>query len=150
MNLGVLLSANNCNCILGIPTSDYLGGGPDAGFSAKCPTLLLWGDQDNVAWPRRPRPLGDLLKSNFPQLNAFWVRGSHHNLQFDGVVGVAQAMEAFLNPREAGRGGRRSVSLLKTLLWFTNRKIERMAFDTAEPADIMQMATTTPSVRAKL
>eukprot|EP00931_Biecheleriopsis_adriatica_P108139 TRINITY_DN82476_c0_g1_i1.p1 TRINITY_DN82476_c0_g1~~TRINITY_DN82476_c0_g1_i1.p1 ORF type:complete len:557 (-),score=60.71 TRINITY_DN82476_c0_g1_i1:41-1711(-) len=116
--LGVLLNANNVNTLVGPVFSDYLG---ETSIGSRHSTLLLWGDCDRVACPRSG--LGPFLRSRFPDLQAYWLKGGGHNIQVDSAVTVARTMHAWLDP---GDSEARQSSLAEAMLFATKASLQKM------------------------
>lgn len=127
--LGVLFSPNNCNVLFNLAWREYAGAAEQ--FGTNLPTLLLWGDCDTVAIPRRRGDLYPYLRAQFPDLRGFWVVGASHNLQIDAAVVCARAMEAFLDPPHGGGAG--SGGLAEAMLSLTDRRLLRMDLDNVDP-----------------
>merc|ERR1719421_738152 len=87
--LSVLFSPNNVNTLFGLRYQEYLGQ-TSSRFGTERPTLLLWGDQDKIAWPRSDERLMPYLNKRFPNLEAFWVKGGDHNIQIDSFVAISR------------------------------------------------------------
>jgi len=122
--LGVLLSPNNSNMIFGMDYNEYLG---NDRVGSDRPTLLLWGDKDNIAFPRRPEFLGPCVHALFPRVEGHWVRGGGHNIQLDSAVAVARAMDSWLRGCAQGDGG-----TVEKLLFMLDPKLEPMALPVEE------------------
>jgi len=136
--LGVLLSPNNCSLMFGMRYRDYFGI-PLRG--TQCPMLLLWGDEDDVAVPRRAPDLGRYLKARYVHLDAFWVQGGSHNIQLDRAVATARFMDAWLRTGDCENS--RSHGPTEKLLGIaTDSRVERMDFDMAgQPSHSTQPVT---------
>lgn len=100
--LSVLFSPNNVNTLFGLRYQEYLGQ-TSSRFGTELPTLLLWGDQDKIAWPRSEERLMPYLNKRFPNLEAFWVEGGDHNIQIDSFVAISRCMDDFLGPICGGK-----------------------------------------------
>lgn len=101
--LGIALSANNLNTLLSQPYANYLCD-QAFGVGRMHPTLLLWGDADDVCIPRTFENLAPYVAERFPKLDAFFVRGGGHNIQLGAVFAVSYAMDAWLRAPEAEVG----------------------------------------------
>merc|ERR1740121_2682346 len=126
---------------------EYLG---NRDFGTKHPTLLLWGDQDDIAKPRRAGPLGRCLRSSFPHLDAFWVKGGGHNIQLDSVSTVASAMDDWLRHGDVdvlAAAARSFAGPLPLLLSLTRTELRKMSFPSGEMEGEGQLAS---GLRAKL
>lgn len=119
--LGVFLSANNSNMLVGLLYKEYLG---SQQIGTLNPTLLLWGDRDELAKPRQPEPLARYLSHIFPRLDAYWVKGGGHNIQIDSASAVARAMDAWLDSGDINASLK--TDLADVVLFPTRAKLERM------------------------
>mmetsp|Transcript_48482 Transcript_48482/g.138573 ORF Transcript_48482/g.138573 Transcript_48482/m.138573 type:complete len:598 (+) Transcript_48482:57-1850(+) len=125
--LGVLLSPNNVNLVFGLRYSDYFG--RDGAIGSAHPTLLLWGDKDRIACPRRLQSLGPYFRARFPDIEAHWVCGGGHNIQLDSAVALARAMDAWLLGGGVAGG---TSDLVETLLFPTNATLRSMSLPYGE------------------
>merc|ERR1712232_661543 len=99
--------------------------GGNADFGSRQPTLLLWGDRDEIAKPRCAEPLARCLKACFPQLDAYWIRGGGHNIQLDSAITVANLMESWLD-RGSCDPQKGHIGLAEVLLLATQAGVEKM------------------------
>eukprot|EP00929_Paragymnodinium_shiwhaense_P048998 TRINITY_DN24735_c0_g1_i1.p1 TRINITY_DN24735_c0_g1~~TRINITY_DN24735_c0_g1_i1.p1 ORF type:complete len:605 (+),score=108.16 TRINITY_DN24735_c0_g1_i1:98-1912(+) len=98
----VMFSRNNINFLMGINIQKYQMQ-RDASAVIQSPTLLLWGQEDEIAAPRSKPQLQQHLREYFPKLEAYWVAGGGHNIQVIQVLTVAKAVQAFLDGRGHAR-----------------------------------------------
>lgn len=121
--LSVTFSPNNCNSLLDGSFREFIG---FTELGAECPTLLLWGDRDNLATPRKPEHLGQFMTSHYPHLDAFWLRGAGHSIIIDAALSVAVTVDTWLRSPEAEVGRATWTPCASHWFWPTSRNVYKM------------------------